>query len=499
MRFLIFLMCLAVFPARAVDLAEKTRFPAAAGLYYPANPDDMKKQTRDLLAAAQGRFRFDGTKIPKAIIVPHNPLTTESGRIAAAGYAALMPLKPFVRRVVVIAEPQHGRYFGISLSSAKYWAMPSGQKFETDRVLTEKLKKIQGFDFDDTAFEAEEAIEAQLPFIAAVFRPDIKILPILVDDAGVDQVADLIDLVWGSLDTAVIIASNMSKGTAAEKIKAKDAQTARILEKKEDVALKKDRLSAPRPVEGLLAYLRETGGTVERIDMSVGGNLLSDGLTGYGAFGVYETASAAQTSKEETESLLRSHQNDLLRIAAQSVIAGFERGRALRVRPARYPEELRQKGATFVSIYYNGALRGSAGSAEATRSIIDDIAENAYQAAFNDFRFNPLTPEELKDAEISVSLLTRRTRIKFSDEADLLAQIRPKTDGLVVRERANTALFLPQIWESFPSPKEFLAHLKRKAGLSPDYKSPTLKVYRFEVIDISSGDLEDPASVWRTK
>ena len=61
------------------------------------------------------------------------------------------------------------------------------------------------------------------------------------------------------------------------------------------------------------------------------------------------------------------------------------------------------------------------------------------------------------------------------------------------------ALFLPQIWESFSSPREFLAHLKRKAGLSPDYKSPTLKVYRFEVIDISSGDLEDPASVWRAR
>ena len=110
-----------------------------------------------------------------------------------------------------------------------------------------------------------------------------------------------------------------------------------------------------------------------------------------------------------------------------------------------------------------------------------------------------MTQEELQDAEISISLLTRRTRIKFADEADLLAQIRPKTDGLVLRERSNSALFLPQIWESFSSPREFLAHLKRKAGLSPDYKSPTLKVYRFEVIDISSGDLEDPASVWRAR
>lgn len=500
MRFLILLLCFAGFQAQAaVDLSVKTRYPAAAGLYYPRDAEVLKKQIGDLLASAQGHFRFDGEKTPKVVIVPHDPISSASGRVAASAYASLMKIKPFVRRVVLISSPQHGRYFGISLSSAKYWAMPSGQKFETDSETVEKLRKIQGVDFDDAAFENEEALETQLPFIAAVFRPDIKILPILVDDAGTDQVSDLIDLVWGGADTVIVVASNLSKGDSARAVSETDAQTVRIIAKKEETPLKKNRLSAPRSVEGLLSYLREIGASVRELDGRTGEDPLSGKTTGYGAFGIYENASAAETSKEETESLLKAHQNDLLRIAAQSIVSGFERGRALRVRLSRYPEELRQKGATFVSLYYNGALRGSAGSAEAVRPIVDDIAENAYNAAFMDFRFNPLTQDELKDAEISISLLTRRTRIKFSDEADLLEQIRPKTDGLVLRERANTGLFLPQIWDSFSSPGEFLTHLKRKAGLPGDYWSPTVKVYRFEVIDISSGDLEDPASVWRSK
>lgn len=501
MRIFVFLLlCLTGFSARAEnETAEKLRFPVAAGVYYPAAAEETKSRIDDLLAAARGRFRTGTGKSPKAVIVPHDSLFSESGRVAAAAYAALMKIKPFVRRVVIVASPQHGKHFGVMLSSARYWTLPSGQRFETDGALIAKLKQIQGIDYDDAAFEAEEAIEVQLPFIAAVFRPDVKIVPILAGDAGIDQISDVIDLVWGGSETAIVFASDMAKGENAAKTAEKDERTARILEKKEDVPLGKDRLSAPRPVEGLLAYLRETGGEINRLDLQSGTDLFSGEAKGYGAFAVYENDAAAQSSKEETENLLKENQNALLRVAAQSIVSGFERGRPLRVRLSRYPEALRRKGATFVSIYYDGALRGSAGSAEAVRPIIDDIAENAYAAAFSDFRFNPLTQEELQDAEISISLLTRRTRIKFSDESDLLSQIRPKTDGLVVRERANTALFLPQIWDSFSSPKEFLAHLKRKAGLPPDYQSPTLKVYRFEVIDISSGDLEDPASVWRTR
>ena len=225
----------------------------------------------------------------------------------------------------------------------------------------------------------------------------------------------------------------------------------------------------------------------------------ADKVVGFGAFGVYETNDGAEDNKVQMENILQANQESLLRVAAQSIVTGFERGRPLRLRESRYPEELRQKGATFVNIYYNGALRGSAGSGEPKRSILEDIAENAYAAAFSDFRFIPLNEEEIKNAEITISILTRPSPVRFENEKDLLAKIKPHQDGLILRERSNKALFLPQVWETFSSPEEFLAYLKQKAGLPMDYWSPTVKVYRFDVIDINSGDLENPGSVWLPK
>ena len=256
---------------------------------------------------------------------------------------------------------------------------------------------------------------------------------------------------------------------------------------------------APLPVAGLLAYARENKLDVQPIDLrtSADAYLTTNKVIGFGAFGVYDTnKDAMEDSRERLESILQENQEALLRVAAQSIVSGFERGRSLRVRGNRYPEELREKGATFVNIYYNGALRGSAGSDEATRSILEDISENAYAAAFSDFRFIPLEEEEMKNAEISISFLTSPTPVHFSDEEDLMKKIKPQEDGLILKERSNRALFLPQVWNTFSSPKEFLLHLKQKANLPADYWSPTVKIYRFNVIDINSGDLENPKSVW---
>lgn len=502
MRFFTVLICCLclVSPAAARDgMVQKIRYPVAAGTFYPRDSVELAKKTKDLIDAADRRLRLPASEIPKAIVVPHN-LFYFSGDTAAAGYAALRRLKPFVKRVVLIGSSHQGKYFGISLSGARYWEMPD-RRFEVDQELTQKLMKIQGIDFDDAAHEAESSLEVQLPFVSAVFSKDVKIVPVLVEDASTEQISDLMDAVWGGPETVVIVSTDMAAGKDAAKVAADVSDTAKLMEREEYSKIRKRHFCASLPVVGLLAYVRENGFSVQTIETATSADaaLKTDKTVGFGAFGVYETDGGAQTDRVQMENVLQANQESLLRVAAQSIVSGFERGRALRVRETRYPEELRQKAATFVNIYYNGALRGSAGSEEPDRSILDDVAENAYAAAFSDFRFIPLTEEEFKKAEISISILTRPTPVRFETEEELLAKIQPERDGLILRERANKALFLPQIWQTFPSPRDFLAHLKQKAGLSMDYTSPTLKVYRFDVIDINSGDLEDPASIWLPK
>ena len=501
LKSLLILIC-AVLPVAAAFAGDggKIRYPVAAGTLYPRKGADLLKKATDLIDAADGRLRLPADEIPKAVIVPHGAQIFAGGA-TAAGYAALRRLKPFVRRVVLIGSSHRGRYYGISLSDARYWEMPD-RRFEVDGEMNEKLLKIQGIDYDGDAHEAESSLESQLPFVSAVFAKDVKIVPVLVEDASVEQVADLIDAVWGGLETVVIVSADMASGKDADKVEKTMREAVGLTENKEYGRIKKRHFCAPLPVAGVLAYAAENGSTVKLIDSlatSGAGDLRTDGTFGYGAFGVYENDDGARDDWEHVESVLRENQESLLRVAAQSIVSGFERGRPLRVSESRYPEEFARKTATFVNVYHNGVLRGGAGTGEPARSLLDDVSENAYNAVFSDFRFVPLTEDEIKTAELSVSVLTAPAQIRFDGEDDLLSKLNPQQDGLILRERSNKALFLPQIWGTFPSPKEFLAHLKQKAGLPANYWSPTVKIYRFRVIDLNSGDLEDPMSVWLPK
>ena len=117
-----------------------------------------------------------------------------------------------------------------------------------------------------------------------------------------------------------------------------------------------------------------------------------------------------------------------------------------------------------------------------------DVAANAYEAAMADSRFQPVKPEELPDIDISISLLTGYEEIVFADEEDLLAKIRPGIDGLIIRDGDRQGLFLPSVWKQLPDRQEFLSNLKLKAGLSPNYWSENIKVYRFRTLEIKKNE-----------
>lgn len=142
---------------------------------------------------------------------------------------------------------------------------------------------------------------------------------------------------------------------------------------------------------------------------------------------------------------------------------------------------LRQPGATFVTLTEGGALRGCIGSLEAHRPLAEDVCENARAAAFGDPRFAPLTADELPRIRVEVSLLTPPTPIACSDEENLLAQLVPGKDGLILSFGPRRATFLPQVWEQLPEPRRFLAHLKQKAGLPADFWDGALAFARYGV------------------
>ena len=184
-------------------------------------------------------------------------------------------------------------------------------------------------------------------------------------------------------------------------------------------------------------------------------------------------------------SLNKDQQQQLLILAKNAIQHGLTTGKTLKVDLADFPSELTVQRATFVTLQKHGQLRGCIGMLTAVRPLAEDIAENAFCAAFKDPRFPPLTAQELADLDIHLSILSPSEPMTFSSEEDLVSQIHPNIDGLILQEGHLRGTFLPSVWEQLPDPKQFLQHLKQKAGLPPNYWSNTLKIYRYatEIID----------------
>lgn len=174
----------------------------------------------------------------------------------------------------------------------------------------------------------------------------------------------------------------------------------------------------------------------------------------------------------------------LLDLAKASIQYGLQHGHPIAVTLGNYPVHLQEQRACFVTLQINNQLRGCIGSLEAHRPLVEDVADNAYAAAFRDPRFGPVSEEEYPNLQYHISVLTPPKPMTFSSEEDLLKQIRPNIDGLVLSDKGYRGTFLPSVWESLRTPEEFLSHLKQKAGLPMNYWSDTLKVERYTVEDI---------------
>lgn len=175
----------------------------------------------------------------------------------------------------------------------------------------------------------------------------------------------------------------------------------------------------------------------------------------------------------------------LLDTAKQSIAYGLEHQRALPIDLQNYSSLLKSQAATFVTLNLHQQLRGCIGTLEAYQPLIADVSEHAYSAAFRDPRFSAVTEKELAQLEIHISILTPSEAMTFSSEEDLLNQLRPGIDGLIISDSRHKATFLPSVWEQLSEPREFLNHLKRKAGLDVNYWSDEMKAFRYRTISIT--------------
>ena len=152
---------------------------------------------------------------------------------------------------------------------------------------------------------------------------------------------------------------------------------------------------------------------------------------------------------------------------------------------------LKASGASFITLMLGGKLRGCVGTLRPHRALAEDVKANAVAAAFRDPRFAPLEAGEFYGVALEVSVLSALEPLGFTDEPDALRQLRAGVHGVVFEYGHHTGTFLPQVWEDFKEPSDFLAHLKYKAGLPPDFWDKEVRLSRYTVLKWREADLAE--------
>lgn len=490
------------------------RPPAVAGSFYPADADLLRSEIDGLIDAALHSDAAQDTDIPKAIIVPHAGLMF-SGSLAALGFATVRALKTTIKRIVIIGPAHRMAFQGIALARADQFATPLGN-VRCDLPALQAALSMPQVQMLEDAHTQEHGLEIELPFIQRLFgeNADIGIVPLLVSRCSPRQVNQVIEKLWGGPETLIVISSDLSHFHDYDTAKRMDNRTREMIETFDAENIDSNDACGALPVAGMLIAARNRGMTIKTLGMRNSGDVTGDKsrVVGYGAWAFYDckdtpTKKAGDMSEDAaegdftaaTEQLIKDHGALMLDLCRRSILHGIETGAPLGLSASEVAPALAAPGACFVTLKKSGQLRGCIGSIMAHCDLATDLCENAFKAAFRDPRFPGLSGDEIgDDLELSISVLSPPAPFPFTDEADLISRLTPFEDGIILSDGSKRGLFLPQVWDQLPEPSDFLANLKRKAGLPMDYWSNTLRAERFVTRGISSKDIA-PVSFWQTR
>lgn len=256
------------------------RYPAVAGLFYPAD-------ARELRETVQGYLKKVGqprdARLPKAIIAPHAGYVY-SGPIAASAYKRLLPLRGVITRVVLLGPAHRVAVRGLALPGAASFMTPLGS-IEVDHDITETLTALPQVAVNSATHAEEHSLEVHLPFLQEVLG-EFRLVPLVVGEASADEVAEVLETVWGGEETLIVISSDLSHYLDYDAATALDRKTSNAIEALEYEQLSHDQACGRIPVSGLLRLARKKGLQGETIDLRNSGDTAGsrDRVVGYGAY-----------------------------------------------------------------------------------------------------------------------------------------------------------------------------------------------------------------------
>ncbi len=259
--------------------AASIRPPAVAGMFYPADPRELRAEIASYLAAARG----SAPRPPKALIAPHAGYIY-SGPIAGSAYATLAPVRAKIRRVV-IASPSHRVGFrGIATSGATAFRTPLGD-VPVDAEACAALLACPGVHVFDRAHRDEHGIEVHLPFLQETLET-FRIVPLVVGDTDDTTMATALDRAPGGDDTLIVISSDLSHYLPHAQAQVLDRTTAGAILALDPEAIAPDHACGQRAIRGLLHLARTHHLTPTELDRRTSGDTAGDrsSVVGYGAY-----------------------------------------------------------------------------------------------------------------------------------------------------------------------------------------------------------------------
>lgn len=259
------------------------RLPAVAGAFYPSDARVLRDDITRYLNAVSGI----PAERPKAVVSPHAGFMY-SGQVAAFAYAAIRPFGPDIQRVVVLAPAHRLPFRGLAVPSVDVFRTPAGD-VRIDTAAIEGVLKSDAIRVLDAAFDNEHAIEVQLPFLQQVLS-DFSLVPILVGEANDEDVASVVDALWGGEETLIVISSDLSHYLDYESARQRDDHTRQAIEGLAPEQLSSQDACGFIPLRGLLKVARRKGLRIDTLDMRNSGDTAGsrEQVVGYGSYAAYQ-------------------------------------------------------------------------------------------------------------------------------------------------------------------------------------------------------------------
>lgn len=474
MRTKTLLLLLSLFICASLVWSQGTRKPIAAPMFYDNEADRLGKQIDLYLQNVKQEALPSGEIL--ALIAPHAGYVY-SGQVAAHAYR-LVQAKDY--KTVVILGPSHRYGFkGCSIYSKGAYQTPLGT-VEVDEVLASELSKVSGFEYVPEAHQQEHSIEVQIPFIQKTL-PDAKIVPVVMGFQSRETIATLahaLSIVLPGKKALVIASTDLSHLLSKQKATETDSGTISLIQSFEtDSLIKKlgrgeNIMCGGGPVVSTLIYAQDFGNpgvkVLQRADSSDAGAPQTQ-VVGYVSAALYHKSPPAPFQ------ILKKEKKELLKLA-KSAIAYFLKEEKILDYKTQNPNLLAQRRA-FVTLENQGILRGCIGFTQPVFPLYETVIRSAIYAACQDYRFLPITDEELNDLEIEISILTAPKKIRNPQLIEV------GRHGLIIAKGKNKGLLLPQVAEANGwGLKEFLERACLKAGLPRDAWKTGADMYIFEAI-----------------